>query len=61
LLLKRGKAEQRIKEGEQAVKMARLSCHRFREIIVEGTRTGRAVAQETMAEVRTAMKISYKR
>ncbi len=33
---------------------------RVREIIVEGTRKGRAVAQETMAEVRTAMKISYK-
>jgi tryptophanyl-tRNA synthetase len=31
-----------------------------REIIVEGTRKGRAVAIETMAEVRTAMKISYK-
>ena len=31
-----------------------------REIIVEGTRKGRAQAQETMAEVRTAMKISYK-
>jgi len=31
-----------------------------REIIVEGTRKGRAVAQETMAEVRSAMKISYK-
>src|ERR1700678_2259476 len=31
-----------------------------REIIVEGTRIGRAVAQETMAEVRAAMKISYK-
>ncbi len=27
---KRGAAEQRIKEGKQAVKMARLSCHRFR-------------------------------
>ena len=27
---KRGKAEQWIKEGKQAVKMARLSCHRFR-------------------------------
>ena len=27
---KRGKAEQRIKEGKQAVKMTRLSCHRFR-------------------------------
>jgi hypothetical protein len=31
-----------------------------REIIVEGTRKGRAVAQETMAEVRSAMRISYK-
>ena len=27
---KRGTAEQWIKEGKQAVKMARLSCHRFR-------------------------------
>jgi hypothetical protein len=27
---KRGKAEQWIKEGKQAVKMTRLSCHRFR-------------------------------
>jgi hypothetical protein len=27
---KRGSAEQWIKEGEQAVKMTRLSCHRFR-------------------------------
>ena len=26
---KRGTAEQRIKEGKQAVKMTRLSCHRF--------------------------------
>jgi tryptophanyl-tRNA synthetase len=33
---------------------------RVREIIVEGTRKGRAVAQETMSEVRAAMKISYK-
>lgn len=33
---------------------------RVREIIVEGTRKGRAVAQETMSEVRSAMKISYK-
>jgi tryptophanyl-tRNA synthetase len=32
---------------------------RVKEIIVEGTRRGRAVAQETMREVRTAMKISY--
>ena len=31
-----------------------------REIIVEGARKGRAVAQETMAEVRTAMKMSFK-
>lgn len=30
------------------------------EIIVEGTRQGRAVAQSTMDEVRTAMKIAYK-
>jgi hypothetical protein len=27
---KRGTAEQRMKEGKQAVKMTRLSCHRFR-------------------------------
>ncbi len=27
---KRGTAEQRIKEGKQAVAMTRLSCHRFR-------------------------------
>jgi hypothetical protein len=27
---KRGTAEQWIKEGKQAVKMRRLSCHRFR-------------------------------
>src|SRR6266446_9758825 len=31
-----------------------------REIIVEGTRKGRAVAQDTMSEVRAAMKIRYK-
>ena len=30
------------------------------EIIMEGTRKGRAVAAATMAEVRDAMKISYK-
>ncbi len=30
------------------------------EIIIEGTRKGRAVAQATMAEVRDAMKLSYK-
>lgn len=33
---------------------------RVREIIVEGTRKGRAVAQQTMEEVRAAMKIAYK-
>ena len=33
---------------------------RVREIIVEGTRKGRAVAQSTMEEVRGAMKIAYK-
>jgi tryptophanyl-tRNA synthetase len=33
---------------------------RVREIIVEGTRKGRAVARQTMEEVRAAMKISYK-
>jgi len=31
-----------------------------REIVVEGTRRGRAVARETMEEVRAAMKIAYK-
>ncbi len=31
---KRGTAEQWIKEGEQAVKMTRLSCHRFRSNVV---------------------------
>jgi tryptophanyl-tRNA synthetase len=30
-----------------------------REIIIEGTRQGRAVAQQTMDEVRSAMKIKY--
>ena len=33
---------------------------RVYEIIVEGTRQGRALAQTTMEEVRTAMKIAYK-
>ena len=32
---------------------------RVREIMLEGTRRARAVAQETMSEVRTAMKIAY--
>ncbi len=32
---------------------------RVREIILEGTRKARAVAQQTMKEVRTAMKIAY--
>ena len=31
-----------------------------REIIIEGTRRGRAVAQSTMDEVRAAMKLNYK-
>jgi tryptophanyl-tRNA synthetase len=34
--------------------------HRVYEIIVEGTRKGRSLAQATMAEVRHAMKIAYK-
>jgi hypothetical protein len=29
-VIKRGTAEQSIKEGKQAVKVTRLSCHRFR-------------------------------
>jgi tryptophanyl-tRNA synthetase len=33
---------------------------RVNEIIVEGTRKGRTLAQATMAEVRTAMKLAYK-
>src|SRR4029077_16168169 len=33
---------------------------RVHEIIMEGTRRGRAVAQQTMSEVRDAMKLSYK-
>jgi tryptophanyl-tRNA synthetase len=33
---------------------------RVREIIMEGTRKGRAVAQSTMNEVRAAMKLNYK-
>jgi len=32
---------------------------RVREILMEGTRQGRAVAQETMREVRAAMKLTY--
>jgi tryptophanyl-tRNA synthetase len=32
---------------------------RVREILMEGTRRGRAVAQETMREVRAAMKLTY--
>jgi hypothetical protein len=31
-----------------------------RDIIIEGTRKGRAVAQQTMEEVRSAMKITYR-
>ncbi len=33
---------------------------RVREIIMEGTRKGRVVAQSTMDEVRAAMKLNYK-
>jgi tryptophanyl-tRNA synthetase len=33
---------------------------RVKEILVEGTRKGRAVARDTMEEVRAAMKIAYK-
>jgi tryptophanyl-tRNA synthetase len=33
---------------------------RVYEIIMEGTRTGRALARATMADVRHAMKIAYK-
>jgi tryptophanyl-tRNA synthetase len=33
---------------------------RVREIIMEGTRKGRMVAQATMDEVRAAMKLNYK-
>ncbi|MGH7778453.1 MAG: tryptophan--tRNA ligase [Candidatus Binataceae bacterium] len=45
----------RARRAEYASKPARV-----REIIVEGTRKGRAVAQNTMEEVRAAMKIAYK-
>ncbi|HUY27161.1 MAG TPA: tryptophan--tRNA ligase [Candidatus Binataceae bacterium] len=45
----------RAKRAEYAAKPALV-----REIIVEGTRRGRAVARETMEEVRAAMKIAYK-
>jgi tryptophanyl-tRNA synthetase len=45
----------RARRAEYASKPARV-----REIVVEGTRKGRAVAQSTMEEVRTAMKLAYK-
>jgi tryptophanyl-tRNA synthetase len=45
----------RERRGEFAAKPARV-----REIIMEGTRTGRVVAQSTMGEVRAAMKLDYK-
>jgi len=45
----------RERRGELAAKPARV-----REIIMEGTRKGRAVAQSTMDEVRAAMKLDYK-
>jgi len=44
----------RARRAEYAAKPERV-----REIIIEGTRRGRAVAQQTMDEVRTAMKIKY--
>ena len=45
----RGKAEQWIKEGKQAVKMTRLSCHRFRSnevclLYTSGRKAGRFAA-----------------
>jgi tryptophanyl-tRNA synthetase len=45
----------RERRGEFAAKPARV-----REIIKEGTRKGRVVAQSTMDEVRAAMKLDYK-
>jgi tryptophanyl-tRNA synthetase len=45
----------RERRAEFAAKPARV-----REIIMEGTRRGRAVAQSTMEEVRAAMKLAYK-
>ena len=45
----------RERRGEFAAKPARVS-----EIIMEGTRKGRVVAQSTMDEVRAAMKLDYK-
>jgi hypothetical protein len=42
---KRGAAEQWIQEGKQAVKMTRLSCHRFRSNEVRSDRAGRLVEQ----------------
>ncbi len=44
----------RVRRAEFASKPERV-----REIVVEGTRKGRAVAQETMREVREAMKLAY--
>jgi tryptophanyl-tRNA synthetase len=45
----------RERRAEFAAKPARV-----REIIMEGTRKGRAVAQSTMDDVRAAMKLNYK-
>jgi hypothetical protein len=53
---KRGTAEQWIKEGKQAVKMTRLSCHRFRSNQVRlalspaGLQPGEFVAAAGFAE-----------
>ena len=48
--------------GPIRARRAEFAAHpaRVHEIIMEGTRQGRAVAQATMSEVRTAMKIAYK-
>ncbi len=45
----------RARRAEHAAKPDRV-----KEILVEGTRKGRAVARDTMEEVRAAMKIAYK-
>ncbi len=57
---KRGTAEQWIKEGKQAVKMTRLSCHRFRSnevrpLQVSRTRGGRLRAARTIPERKNAL------
>jgi len=52
---KRGTAEQWIKEGKQAVKTTRLSCHRFRSNKVRpGAEPARLQPREGVAAVRAA-------